>query len=450
MNAMDRQEILRRAPIGIAVLSFVILCVAVLSQQPKMIEPDPYAYRASIEALADGNVNLTQDQYDQLILKLIRTDVGGGIMQWHQQSDGQWISEKNPGYPYLVLIFKKMGALRLAPLFYGMLGCVGLWFGARRWLGEWGGAFAVSMFCSSSAAMFFAWRETMPTFTETSLIAAGIGLIIWTVLAVDRTVRSRVSAGSLAFLALGLATISRYTTLTVVLFAAIFVTSACFSSRWRLPRWALAVWGAVIAVPLVLIAAFNDTYYGSPLATGYPGGVVQFSISAIATNLRELPLRLVQEMPVFIVGLAAVVLLVWTQWQYRTRRSTEKATETSAGVNDRVQNSLVTDRWVSLLIVGIWFSTWGLYLMWDWTGQVIEHAAEMGIGDYTFTRYFVPALSSISLMTAWLLIRLPRVLALLILALLLIFGLADFIAVANSSWANRPWFQPEVPPLPKE
>ncbi|HZX97922.1 MAG TPA: hypothetical protein VFE92_00265 [Dermatophilaceae bacterium] len=49
----------------------------------------------------------------------------------------------------------------------------------------------VILFCSSGAALVFAWRATMPTFTDASLIAAGAGALLWTMLATERTVRLR-------------------------------------------------------------------------------------------------------------------------------------------------------------------------------------------------------------------------------------------------------------------
>ena len=70
--------------------------------------------------------------------------------------DGRWISEKDPGYPFLAAPFQAAGIIRLAPLFYGALGCLGLFFGARRWLGRYGGPAAVVLFCSSGAALLFA------------------------------------------------------------------------------------------------------------------------------------------------------------------------------------------------------------------------------------------------------------------------------------------------------
>jgi hypothetical protein len=100
---------------------------------------------------------------------------GDGLVQWVQLAGDRWISEKDPGYPYLAVAFQALGLMRLAPLFYGALACLGLYVGGRRWLGRFGGAAAVGLYCSSGAAILFAWRDYMPTFTEASLIAAGTG-----------------------------------------------------------------------------------------------------------------------------------------------------------------------------------------------------------------------------------------------------------------------------------
>jgi hypothetical protein len=133
------------------------------------------------------------------------------IAQWVRLPDGRWISEKDPGYPFLAAPFQSLDIIRLAPLLYGAVGCAGLFFGARRWLGRWGGAAAVGLFCSSGAAMLFAWRDYMPTFTDASLIAAGTGALLWAVLATDASTRRRTWVGLLGFVALEAATFVRYT-----------------------------------------------------------------------------------------------------------------------------------------------------------------------------------------------------------------------------------------------
>jgi len=104
----------------------------------------------------------------------------------------------------------------LAPLFYGALGCLGLFFGARRWLGRYGGAAAVGLFCSSGAALLLAWCDYMPTFTGASLIAAGTGALLWAVLAAGATARRRTCAGLAGFVAVEAAVFVRYTDIVVL------------------------------------------------------------------------------------------------------------------------------------------------------------------------------------------------------------------------------------------
>ena len=171
-----------------ALAAFAVLCLLVLSVASRSVEPDDYAYRASIVAITQGHfLTLFTAQVDRLAAQLpapgggpVAADpsgtgpvvpgpvgpgpvgngqVAGGpgvIPQWVQLPDGRWISEKDPGYPFLAAPFQALGIIRLAPLFYGALGCLGLFFGARRWLGRYGGAAAVVLFCSSGAALLFA------------------------------------------------------------------------------------------------------------------------------------------------------------------------------------------------------------------------------------------------------------------------------------------------------
>ena len=172
----------------LAAAAFAVLCVLVLRAATYLPEPDDYAYRASIVAMTDGHLfTLSGPQAHALAERLapqlggsrLGPGPGGGPVQWVQLPGGRWISEKDPGYPYLAAAFQALGLIRLAPLFYAALACLGLYFGGRRWLGRFGGAAAVGLYCSSGAAILFAWRDYMPTFTEASLIAAGTGALLW-------------------------------------------------------------------------------------------------------------------------------------------------------------------------------------------------------------------------------------------------------------------------------
>jgi len=127
----------------VAVLAFAAMCVAVLVRSAQLLEPDDFAYRASIIALTHGHLlSLTNAEY-QALLKELSNAGGQGISQWVHTASGTWISEKNPGYPFLAAPFQMLGLLRAAPLFYGALAAsacssvLGAGSGAGAAPGQW-------------------------------------------------------------------------------------------------------------------------------------------------------------------------------------------------------------------------------------------------------------------------------------------------------------------------
>jgi len=129
---------------GLSLAAFGVLCALVLSFAPRLVEPDDYAYRASIVAMTQGNfLTLSTAQVNALAAQLPGPGgpsgpgpVSAGIPQWVQLPNGRWISEKDPGYSFLAAPFQALGVIRLAPLCYGAVACLGLYVGARRWLGR--------------------------------------------------------------------------------------------------------------------------------------------------------------------------------------------------------------------------------------------------------------------------------------------------------------------------
>jgi hypothetical protein len=374
-----------------------------------MMEPDDYAYRASIVALSEGHVLLTNAQYLALRAQL-SLHGGGGIAQWVHLKDGLWISEKNPGYPFFAVVGQWLHALRVAPLFYGACACGGLYYGARRWLGHWGGAIAVALYCSSGAALIFAWRATMPTFTDASLIAAAAGLLLGVLLSSDDPPRRRILLGTLAFLALDGAVFVRYTDVVELIVALVAVL--VFARACTLPKTALAVWVAVIAAFGVFDLWFNHYLYGGYLRTGYASGLVNFAWRAIAPNLERMPSRLIAGLPMSVLAIAA---LIWIAIQSST-----------GGANEGRTSPRRDGAAAGVLAVG-WFAIWGLYLAYTWTvGQTLAFDNPVHV-----IRFYVPALGLIALLAAWFLLRLPRWVASVL--LLVIFGLGLWYYVAPSN-----------------
>ncbi len=404
--------------IAVALICFAVLCGAALTRTVTLLEPDDYAYRASIVALTEGHVILSDAQYQDLAERLQQQDSASGlsgsrgIAQWTQLDDGNWVSEKNPGYPFLVAPFALVGLERLAPLFYGGLGCVALFFGGRRWLGAWGGTFAVGLFCSSGAALAFAWRAWMPTFTGAALIAAGAGALLWALLAVDRRPRLRTAVGLLGFLALEGAMLVRYTDAIALAVAAVAVLAVWRFVPGRLPKRALIWWlgSAVLAGGLVL--GWDALVYGSVTATGYASGVITFGLGAIGGNLDHMPLLLVQTMPACLLALAGLVWLVGRSvWLRRTAPEDEVRPSRAAAHRDLA---------VAAALTAVWWGTWALYFTYYWTAQMSTGPGGAGgpggggagpagaDNAIHLIRFFVPALAPIALLGAWALVRVPR------------------------------------------
>jgi len=394
--------------LGVSVAAFAALCVAVLTRSAQLLEPDDLAYRASIVALTHGHITLSNVQYTALARQL------GSIAQWVQLPSGSWISEKNPGFPFFAAPFQLLGILRAAPLFYGALGCIGLYLGGRRWLGRFGGTAAVVLFCASGAALVFAWRATMPTFTDASLIAAGTGALLWAMLATDATTRRRTVVGLLGFLALDAAVSIRYTNAVILLVALVSVTLARRAAG--LPRRALAWWLGSVGVLVALVAAFDLHYYGGVLKTGYGTGVITFGLSAVWPNVQAMPYHLVKSMPLLLLGLAAMGWIA-----IRAARSLR------SGLAAATRSAWRRDAAVGAALAASWLGIFGLYSAYAWTVN------QAGMHDLTVhvVRFYVPALGAVALLASWFLTRLPRVVSLAGLATLAVLAVITFPGLAG-------------------
>lgn len=384
----------------LAVVWFAVLCVVVLRTAPRLLEPDDFAYRASVVAMTQGHfLTLSTAQLNALGAQLGSLGARGpgapgGIPQWVQLADGRWISEKDPGYPFLAVAFQALGIIRLAPLFYGALACIGLYVGGRRWLGRFGGTAAVGLYCSSGTALMFSWRDYLPTFIDASLIAAGTGALLWAVLAVEHSARRRSWAGLAGFVALEAATFARYTDIVVLGCAVVAVIVAWRLPTARLPRSALAWWLGSVAVFCAGVGLFDTLVYGGPLRSGYRPGEIRFSLSAIWPNLRVMPRDLIWTTPMFALGLAALVWIIAARAR-RRRAGGEQAT------------AVRRDLAVGLCLAASWLAIWGLYSAYTWTAPAVNLGGLSTMIVFPFVRFYVPALGAIALLGAWLVTRIP-------------------------------------------
>ncbi len=420
------------AEIVVVALVFAAFCAVVLAKGAQMLEPDDYAYRASIVALTHGHLLLTTAQYNALNAQLAATG-GQGIAQWTHLSSGLWISEKNPGYPFFAVVFYLLGILRITPLFYGALACAGLFCGARRWLGRWGGVWAVVLYCSSGAALVFAWRSSMPSFSDASLIAAGAGCLLWTMLARDATTRRRLIVGLLGFLAIEGAVFMRYT--NVVELAVAVIAIVVLHRLAAVPRRTLLVWLASVVLFSVGLLTFNRLVYGSALSTGYSSGEITFAFSAILPNLKSMPGQLLRAMPMLVLGLAAAAW-IGARLLFGGRRTRHAAADAysagggaslAAGALPRAAGAR-RDALVAAVLLAGWLGLWALYAAYTWTEQMGNGGAGQTVH---VVRFYLPVIGLIALLGAWLLARLPRRLPPAVLVAVAVLGVLSFQSMAT-------------------
>ena len=375
----------------LAVAAFAGLCAVVLAVGAQKIaaEPDDGAYHHSIVAITMGDFFTLSSAQLTSLAKRIGDPPDADLVpnQWVEVGHGRYISEKDPGYPYLAAPFQALGISQWTQLFYGALACLGLFFGARRWLGRFGGPAAVGLYCSSGAALIFAWRMWMPTFTDASLIAAGTGALLWSVLATDAGSRRRAWVGLAGFAALELATFVRYTDIVILGCAVLAVIAAWRLRSAQLPLRTLGLWLASVAVFAVGVATFDDLIYGGPLTTGYRPGEVSFSFGAIPSNLRIMPGHLIRAMPMVVLGLVALA------WIVVRRLAGRRADGQGAAAARR-------DLWIGLAVAASWFAIWGVYSAYAWT-------ADPTASTLSEIRFYLPAIGAISLLGAWLVTRIP-------------------------------------------
>ena len=418
-----RQRWRPSTPALVAMVGFVVFAILVLTKTSALLEPDDYAYRASIVALSQGHILLSNAQYIALNKQLAATG-GQGILQWHHLASGKWISEKNPGYPFFAVLFYMMGLLRITPLFYGALACVGLFAGARAWLGKWAGTYAVWLYCFSGAALTFAWRATMPSFTDASLIAAGFGALLWTMLNVEATSRRRLVVGLLGFIALEGAVLIRYT--NVIELGVALVGVLLFARPSRIAWRTVAVWAGSVIVFGLGVLAFDHWAYGKATSTGYSAGEITFSFSALWPNLKEMPRQLTTSMPFWII--AAITCIVITARYVRSR--------TTASLDNGERIIARRDAMVGVVLAAGWLGLWLLYLTYTWTvtqGVVGRGPGGGGGGDTVHViRFYLPALGLVALLGAWLLVRLGKYVPWILLAGLVVAAVFSYESMAQT------------------
>lgn len=394
-----------------ALAAFIGFCLLVLLKHAQMLEPDDYAYRASIVALSQGHLSLSNAQYVALGHQL------GSIQQWVHLSNGRWMSEKNPGYPFFAVFFYWIHALRAAPLFAGAICSTSLFVAARKWLGRWAGLSAVVFYLASGMALAFAYRATMPTFTDASLIGAGAGALLWAMISIHVSIRRRTIIGLLGFLSIEFATFMRYTDVVLLIVAAAAVLIGYKAAHLR--RGVVAWWLGSVALFGAGVLIFDTIFYGHPFKTGYSTGEITFSWGALSPNLKHMPAELLHSIPALVLGLGALIWMV-----IRIIRNRKGVRFALRGETAR------RDAFVGLFLAAGWLGIWAFYLRYNWTAQQGGGGGGSSIHDI---RFYVPAIALIALLATWFVMQLPKWIIPAIGILAIVFAVGSYHSLVSNA-----------------
>jgi hypothetical protein len=130
-----------------------------------------------------------------------------------------------------------------------------------------------------------------------------------------------------------------------------------------------------------------------------------------------MPAHLIQAMPMLVLGLAALAGIA-VAWLRGRRAGGQRAA--AAG----------RDLAIGVALAGSWAAIWALYATYTWT-------AAAGLSTLQAARFYLPALGSISLLGAWLLVRVPRSQRLAAITTLVVAG----ILFGLGGWAFHDMYQ---------
>src|SRR6184192_951236 len=94
------------AEAALAVAAFAALCAVVLSVAPQAAEPDDGAYHASIVAMTEGHFLTLSIAQAEALARRLGDNPAAPPNQWVELTNGRYISEKDPGYPFLASPFQ--------------------------------------------------------------------------------------------------------------------------------------------------------------------------------------------------------------------------------------------------------------------------------------------------------------------------------------------------------
>jgi hypothetical protein len=401
-----------------------------------MTDPDDWAYYYAAQNFAQGHFTVDTQTHNQQVSEAQQK--GGSLIQYVNIGNNKWALEKAPGYNLYLIPFQKLGIPRYGNVLLALGMILVSYVLLKRLRDERTAMIGCLLLLLTPLALIMLNRTYMDTYPSLAFLVMGVGLYLYYYL--ERKNLSPVKGGILLFLAVlltGWSVVTRYTNAPIAIIVGLHyvimrIITCRKGDRYRYTAELLPlVGGLFLSVGGVLL--YNYGVFGSPFKYGY--NYTHFDISfayqyigqvnrngqsvtlqIILDNLRDAPKALFLAFPLLAVGIPAFIcVLVQKVIGFFKKNSLQ-------GKWSSLRAEISWD--VLLLLMGWFISVFGLYLTYQWT-------ANQGSGSFLmFSRFYLPGLFPVVVLTAMVLARLP--LKILIPVLTVILG---FSAVVYIQWA---------------
>lgn len=405
-----------------AVLAFVVAQLVVLLVPLKMHEPDDWGFKYAARNFASGQLTLNDEQYVRQYYEV--ADAGGQFWSYGSVGGGHWAFTMAPGYAFYIAPFERAGIPQLGASLLSLGLAAILYLFLTRLKDEKTALFGVVLLVFEPLYLAMWQRVYIDAFAALAFCGVGGGLYLYYWL--SRTHLSARMSAAVLFAAgfLLMASVSmRYTNIAiVVVFGIHFLVMALRSHLQRqnfLPTGFL--FGVGMMLPLAGLLIYHGIVFGSPFSFGgefaqvperfawnYGAGI---GYNIVRGNVIQLWAPLIVALPIIIAAIPSFGAVAYGKGFFSRR----------------------LDTWPELpahtyhVLLGWMAIVFGLYVMYEFT----SYQAGGRIPFPLLTRFYLPALLPLVIITALMFRRLSvKIWGSAIIALTVL-GIIFFIQVAQ-------------------
>ncbi len=388
--------------------------VLALAVPVNMADPDDWAYYYGVQNFAQEQFTVDSATHSQQVSEAQQQ--GGQLIQYVNIGDNIWALEKAPGYVLYLIPFELAGIPRWGNVLLALGMIIVTYILLKRMRDEKAAMIGSLLMLLTPLSLVMLNRAYMDTYASLAFLVMGGGLYMYYHLGKEKF--GKVKGGVILFLAFfltGWSVVSRYTNFPIAFVIALhFIITRIIQwykkDRARIRREIIpVVMGIGLAVAALLLYdyfvfgsaldyGYHYTKFGIKFAFQYLGQINQSGQSVpweiIWGNLQNAPRALMLAFPLLAVGIPAFISILY--FKFRAIKKRGEAMGRWSSLHTEIPWNIL---WI---LIGWFVFVFGLYLTYEWTADF------QGAGAWvTFSRFYLPGLFPVAVISALVLSRLP-------------------------------------------